>query len=219
MLSKFDSSCIAGISRLIYTPERHDWTLRLCTQYSSLVSLSVYIEFHSSTSWQSTIASLFTILSHLKQLLYLKLWGRELSSELSALPSPKPLSVQLPSVRALDLGLTVNSHDQIEWLNLANTLPNCQGIHLHYHDCTACKVETHYFTEGLADYVHKDYNEVHLPAALNCLRTTLSLLHQGIHPSKLIFAYGPYHTELDKPFGFEKCSFEQLMLKFPASQQ
>ena len=133
-LSELERSCIVDLPRIFYFPERHDKVLRLLPLFTSLVSLTLKISVTTETPLESTVVPLFTALSKLKQLLYLNLGvyfeatgHSSAPSTAPSAPPPRPLSVQLPSVRALDLELFTTSHSQVRWLNLAHTLPKLRG--------------------------------------------------------------------------------------------
>ncbi len=221
-LSELERSCIVDLFQISYNPKWHDKVLRLLPLFTSLVSLTLDFSVTTETPLESTVVPLFTALSKLKQLLYLNLGvyfeatgHSSAPSTAPSAPPPRPLSVQLSSVRALDLELFTTSHSQVRWLNLAHTLPNCEGIFLKgWSHCTACNVCLLDFTEDLADYVDNHRFEgggggggVQQAVAINCLRTTLSELHPGVHPSKLLFGYGPnwFRNEM---------SLEQLQSSF-----
>lgn len=79
----------------------------------------------------------------------------------------------LPSVRALDLELTITDHDQIEWLNLGRMLPNLEAIHLTNFNCEKCDI-------SLGDY--SEYNIVKRFTAFHCFHKNVPRLHSDGFP-------------------------------------
>ena len=167
---------------------------RFCHQFSSLVSLSV------KCFGASKLGSLFVALSTLPQLVHLGLslnWSFEDEEEnqlAEQQPPRRPLvSVELTSVRALNLNLSISSHLHLQWLNLAVTLPRLEAIQLMSFSCDSCKID-------LLSYIYRGYNKNTSPnisTALKCLCTTLPLIHPGVSHNQ-IFLGGDdenYHYE------------------------
>ncbi len=156
----------------------------LCQQFPSLTSLSV------KCSGPAHLRPLFTILSHLQQLVHLslrlKLTGNQTEEEL------RPLA-QLTSVRALDLRLEFTSHSQVQWLNLQQTLPHCQAIHLKTFRCTSCDISFYGYIHGV-----NKANPIRRSKALKCLRDTLSQLHTGVHSEQITSGYWEPYLSLDQ---------------------
>ncbi|KAH9391210.1 hypothetical protein TYRP_006808 [Tyrophagus putrescentiae] len=148
-------------------------------KFTSLTSLKLQV-------FPSEINDLFTALSQLPQLVHLML--RVDLSEITT--QPRPL-VQLTSVRALDLQLTISDHFQVHWLNLQQTLPDLQAIQLMQFGCTGCNVT-------LFNYKHRLYTEVLLPTisnAFKCLHVTLPQLHWSVNSEQIILGdCSPYPT-------------------------
>ena len=156
----------------------------LCQQFPSLTSLSV------KCTDPAQLRQLFTTLAHLQQLVHLnfeiQLTGNQTEEEL------RPLA-QLTSVRALDLSLSITSHSQVPWLNLQQTLPHCQALHLKTFRCTNCDIGLYGNIHG----VHKA-NPIRRSKALKCLRDTLSQLHTGVHSEQITSGYWEPYLSLDQ---------------------
>ena len=159
----------------------------LCQQFPSLTSLGV------KCTDPAQLRPLFTTLSHLQQLVHLSLeinlTGNLTEEEL------RPLA-QLTSVRALDLRLELTSHSQVQWLNLQQTLPHCQAIHLKTFRCTSCDISFY----GYIHSVNKA-NPIWRSKALKCLRDTLSQLHTGVHSEQITLGYCEPYLSLEQIIG------------------
>ena len=147
----------------------------LISQFRSLASL---------TFWSvepTEVGQLFSDLSQLYQLIHLN-FGVDFSEneeeELPPLPA-RPL-VQLNSVRALELRLRINSHSQVEWLNLSQTMPNLKTIYINYFRCVICKVKL-----GVC---RGDLFLLSSPPTLGCLRSSLFNLHPGVPLKRFILS-------------------------------
>ena len=149
-------------------------------KFTSLTSLK--LDIYPSKK----IEDLFTALSQLPQLVHLML-----RVDLSEITTQSRPLVQLTSVRALDLQLTISDHFQVHWLNLQQTLPDLQAIQLMQFGCTGCNVT-------LFNYQHRLYTEVSLPTisnAFKCLHATLPQLHWGVNSERIILGNrSPYPT-------------------------
>ncbi len=154
----------------------------LCRHFSSLTSLTLFTQKPAEE-----METLFQAVAQLPNLVHLELvafFPESPSVEEERLPF-RPLT-QLPSVRALDLFLLINSHAQVEWLNLGWTLPNCQAIHLRLFSCKACRV---YFTFEFCSDDAQNFGLVPVHTkALECYKAALHKLHRGVHPKKIILA-------------------------------
>ncbi len=151
----------------------------LCQQFPSLTSLSV------KCTDPAHLRPLFTALSHLQHLVHLsleiELTGNQTEEELRSL-------AQLTSVRALDLSLSITSHSQVPWLNLQQTLPHCQAIHIMAFDCDSCNI-------GLYNYLYDDAETVGRSKALECLRGALPKLHKGVCRKQITVSFDePCHS-------------------------
>ncbi len=94
------------------------------SKFPSLTSLALELPLADA-------ADLFTKLANLRQLFHLnlsiKFWNAE-----------KQDLCPLPSVKGLELLFTCESHDQLEWLNLPQTMPHLQAIGINYFICQSC---------------------------------------------------------------------------------
>ncbi len=148
--------------------------LPLCDQLSALTSLDVII--HSTE-----VVALFTSLTQLSQLVHLFLNVDFDVIFPNEQPLP-PLTVQLTSVRAVDLHLRITAHSEVKWLNLQWTMPNLQVINLQNIHCTSCDIR-------LINYLRDEYNEYSTPssyAAVKCLRATFTRLHSTLPHGQII---------------------------------
>ncbi len=161
-----------GIGSLDYD---RDHIPLLCQQLPSLTTLSVRcIE-------TPQLPRLFTALTQLQQLVYLKLnvdFGKCLLAE-----NRQSMS-QLNSVQTLYLGLYSSSHSQVQWLNLQWTLPNCQVIRLVNYNCLNCKT-IFYNTDNIKSFISNK------ASTFNCLRRSFS----GVPPERITLGSSePYFT-------------------------
>ncbi len=158
----------------------------LCQQFSSLASLPV------KCTDPAQLRPLFTTLAHLQQLVHLsldiQLTENQTEEEL------RPLA-QLTSVRALDLHLTVTSHSQVRWLNLQQTLPNCQAIHFKTFKCSRCDIILHSYLQDAYDS-----DPIRRSNAFKCLRHSLSQLHTGVHREQITLGYWEPYPSLEQIF-------------------
>ncbi|KAH9391126.1 hypothetical protein TYRP_006721 [Tyrophagus putrescentiae] len=159
----------------------------LCQQFPSLTSLGV------KCTDPAQLRPLFTTLSHLQQLVHLSLeinlTGNLTEEEL------RPLA-QLTSVRALDLRLELTFHSQVQWLNLQQTLPHCQSLHLKTFRCTSCDISFYGYIHGV-----NKANPIRRSKALKCLRDTLSQLHTGVHSEQITLGYCEPYPSLEQIIG------------------
>ncbi len=134
----------------------------LCSQFRSLTSLTL------STIASTEVGPLFSDLSQLHQLIRLsfRVYFSEVKEDELPLPA-RPL-VQLNSVRALELGLRITSHSQIEWLNLSWTMPSLKTIQIEMFNCGSCQLE--FDCEDFED-------EVNFSGFFHCFRSSLFNLH------------------------------------------
>ncbi len=160
-----------GWAPLYYTA---DQVPLLISQFRSLTSLEIH-------GFESThVGPLFTDLSQLPQLIHLK-FGIDFSEvKEDELPLPARPLVQLNSVRALELRLRINSHSQVEWLNLSQTMPNLKTIYIDYFRCVSCKVEL-----GVC---RRESSLLSSPPALGCFRSFLFNLHPGVRLKRFILS-------------------------------
>ena len=156
----------------------------LCQQFPSLTSLGV------KCTDPAHLQPLFTALSHLQQLVHLsldiELTGNQTEEEM------RPMA-QLTSVRALDLRLQLTSHSQVPWLNLQQTLPHCQAIHVKNFKCGRCRINLVRYFRGAFDE-----DPMLRSNALKCLRGTLSQLHTGVHSEQITSGYMEPYLSLDQ---------------------
>ncbi len=146
----------ADISNLVFFP--------------NLTSLSLYFS-------PSEHGHLFTALSQLHQLLQLKLEVNFLNRDPEHQFSPP--QAQLLSVKALDLLLLLNSHSEVHLLNLPETMPNLQAIHLSGNYCKSCKTKC-----SQTELTDNNFNR-------NCPRDVLQVLHHstGLPLNRLSYYY------------------------------
>ncbi|KAH9394770.1 hypothetical protein TYRP_004827 [Tyrophagus putrescentiae] len=142
----------------------------LCSQFRSLTSLSI-------EGIVTDVVPLFTALSQLHQLVHLGLevvlWRDE------ELPPPALPLAQLTTLKALELSLSIDSHSQVQWLNLPVTMANLQTILIEWFYCRSCGVDT-------ATYSLKDSPPLNSLKALNCFKSSLFTLHWGVPMNRLI---------------------------------
>ncbi len=137
--------------------------------FSSLTSLYVF-SFETSH-----VGPLWTAFSQLKQLIHLDITVNfqkhsEIHSERELPLPPRPLA-QLSSLQALDLTLIYTSHSQVSWLNLQQTMPHLQAIHLPNFVCELC------FRKQKTHIAHNS----------ECLTALLANLHPGVSNEKISF--------------------------------
>ena len=169
--------CLKGLSFKNFMPFQHG------QQFPSLTSL----QLGGYPGWSPPeVKTLFTALSQLPQLVHFLL-----SVDLSDLNDSSPcLLTQLSSVRALDLNLYIESHSQVQWLNLQWTLPNCQAINFVGYDCNGCGID-------ISDYLNGSFSKKHR-VSLECLRANLSKIHAGIPANRIVLNNRkPYPTAED----------------------
>ncbi|KAH9392992.1 hypothetical protein TYRP_006091, partial [Tyrophagus putrescentiae] len=162
-----------------------------CSQFRSLTSISI------SSITVTDVVPLFTALSQLHQLVHLRLsvdlWSRE------ELPPPARSLAQLNTVRALELCLSIDSHSQVQWLNLPKTMPNLQAIYIEWFSCHSCGVR---FSCGEEEDELLPLSPLNSSSALNCLKSSLFTLHCGVPMNRLIL-----------PSDVEFVSAEKLLLQ------
>ncbi len=130
--------------------------LSRCTSFPNLTLLSL-------SFFPSEHGHLFPALSQLHQLLQLNLRTFFFTMD----PELPTLRAHLPSVKALDLYLSLDSHLQVNWLNLPETMPNLQAMHLNIANCRSCEAKC------LQDKLPANISE------RNCLRDVLQDLHHS----------------------------------------
>ncbi len=163
----------------------------LCSQFRSLTSLSIF--GIASTK----VVPLFTALSQLHQLVHLQL-GVDLWRNEELPPPARPLA-QLNTLRALELSLSIDSHSEVQWLNLPVTMPNLQTIYIVDFYCFGCNVE-------IGSYFNRNWSPLNSSKTLNCLQSSLFTLHCGVPLNRLIF-------HLD-----EECISAEILLLQSASE-
>ena len=158
----------------------------LCGQFPSLTSLPV------RCTDPAQLRPLFTALAHLQQLVHLsldiQLTENQTEEEL------RPLA-QLTSVRALDLHLSITSHSQVRWLNLQQTLPNCQAIHFKTFKCSRCDIILYSYLQDAYDS-----DPIRRSNAFKCLRHSLSQLHTGVHREQITLGYWEPYPSVEQIF-------------------
>ena len=165
----------------------YDQVPLLCQQFPSLTSLAV------KCTDPTHLRPLFTTLAfHLQQLVHLYL-GIELSENQNNELGPL---AQLTSVRALDLSLSITSHSQVQWLNLQQTLPHCQAIHIKAFDCVSCGI-------GLNNYLQFEYDAdlIRSFKAFECLSGALLKLHTGVRREQIIMGFYRPYSSIDQLMG------------------
>ncbi|KAH9391688.1 hypothetical protein TYRP_022706, partial [Tyrophagus putrescentiae] len=145
----------------------------LCHQFSSLTSISVKIE------QMPEIGPVFTALAQLPRLVHLKVnFFARFYNQKHQTVSLESLLKPLISVRALDLYFSISVHSQLNWLNLTQTLPNLQAIHVYNFFCQHCNVShKNHFDSGARRYTK--YTTPNMATAIQCLRATLGQLHSN----------------------------------------
>ncbi len=144
-----------------------------CSQFRSLTSISI------SSFTVTDVVPLFTALSQLHQLVHLRLSVYLKSDE--ELPPPARSLAQLNTVRAFQLCLGIDSHSQVQWLNLPKTMPNLQAICINLFSCDSCGVR---FSCGEEE--DEPSSPLNSSSALNCLKFSLFTLHCGVPLNRLI---------------------------------
>lgn len=154
------------------------YLMHLGSHFTSLTSLSLYVN-------PRHFKQLFTSLLPLTQLVHLRLEIDALNEneveddddlddnkfKFDLFSRPQ---VQLKSVKALDLELTITDHSQVPWFSLQWTLPNLQCIYIDWLDCKSCKVNSQTLC-----------NQHLVSESLTCFRSILSNLHPSVHPSQI----------------------------------
>ena len=158
-----------------------------CSQFCSLTSI-IFINRYDMTD----VVPLFTSLSQLHQLVHLAL-GVNLRSGVELPLQAHPLA-QLNTVRALELSLSIDSHSEVQWLNLPVTMPNLQSIFIEWFSCGYCRVR-------IDHDINRNSSLLNSSSAFNCLQSSLFKLHCGVPLNRLIL-------RLDKEF----VSAEKLLL-------
>ncbi|KAH9392791.1 hypothetical protein TYRP_005879, partial [Tyrophagus putrescentiae] len=157
-----------GWSYLDYTRDR---VPLLCSQFLSLTSIFI------NGIVMTDVVPLFTSLSQLHQLVHLGLGVYLWSGEELPLQA-RPLA-QLNSLRALELRLNIDSHSQVQWLNLPVTMPNLQTIFIEWFSCGSCGVKIY-------RYIIRNSSPLNSSKAINCLPSSLFTLHSGVPLNRLI---------------------------------
>ncbi|KAH9402794.1 hypothetical protein TYRP_015551 [Tyrophagus putrescentiae] len=159
-----------------YPPYRSDHVPLLCSHFRSLTSV---------TNWQmdsTKVGELFSNLSPLYQLIHLEIVVY--FNRVKEIP-PRPLA-QLNSLRALELNLHIASHSQIEWLNLAGTMPNLKIIYIKMFECGSCGVRFTSYSWG----PRNSSPFLNSSPALDCFRASLFNLHPGVPLKRIILDSG-----------------------------
>ncbi len=174
----FKRHCV-GLSHLYREINTYnDDVSRICFQFSFITSLDIGVISYEN------IRHFFNSFSLLKQLVHLKFTFLTSYYKNTFKYHPRPVS-QLTSVLALDLHLTIPTHEVVEWLNLQWTLPNLQTIHLIEYRCRNCDIHIgqglHLFTG-----VDKSLSETEKIECLKCLGETLPKLHSSVYHMKKI---------------------------------
>lgn len=156
----------------------------LCERFRSLTSLAV------CRVAEAQVGPLFTDISSLAKLAHLQLevnfergeeGQRAAEDEGEEAELPEPPTSRSPSTRALELKLVITSHEQVQWLNLAWTLPALQAIHLMDFQCRQCRVSLRDFLLG------RYHREASLSTtARKCLQETLTSLHSAVPRRRII---------------------------------
>ena len=164
--------------------------LRLCGEFRFLTSLSI------KKVWSTEVGQLFTALSQLQQLVHLGagiVWDNK---KVPAAPRPpRPLS-QMNSLQALEVLLFIDSHSDVEWLNLPWTMPNLQTIYTSSFCCASCKVSFFGWRSSTLSLLTS-------PSALPCFQHSLFTLHSGVPLNRVILGFP----------GAESISAEKLLLQ------
>lgn len=177
-LLKLSQPLRESITRLSYYPiyNRMLDLPRVCASFPNLTSLSLRFR-------DLLVAQVFTALAELTQLFHLKL-NIDFTSKWSTilLPPSNFLTPMLPSVKAFELGVTVFSHSQLEWLNIPQKIPNVKAFHFVSLDCKACP-----FNSFVSDMLK-------CGSSRDCLRANLCYLlnRTGLSSDKFIFHDGNY---------------------------
>ena len=166
----------------------------LCRHFPSLNTLTLSVQ-----AAPRPIRALFAALSSLPRLVHLALdMTRELTSFTTeevvnvenelGLQQQQQTPVQLRSLRALDLELSITSSNLPQWLNLPAAMPQLQAIHLKQFYCGSRSTDLCYFLKKktrLSSYL----------ADLKFYQSTLPLLHPGIpHEQFILGEEEPYPT-------------------------
>ncbi|KAH9407340.1 hypothetical protein TYRP_012892 [Tyrophagus putrescentiae] len=204
-------------SRIVHFELDDDWldlfdATRLCNQFLSLTSLDI------SLIQLTDIGPLFTDLSQLHQLVNLVLVvdpesdeegeEDEEEDEEEIPPEPRPLA-QMNSLRSLELCLKIESHSEIEWLNLPETMPDLKTIYIWRFNCRGCDV--------LIDRYNGDSSDLHSSKALNCLQSSLFKLHGGVPMNRLILRSDKEFVSAEKLLLLQSPTTDQLSVDSVAS--
>lgn len=165
----------------------------LCTNLTSLSTFNVYIA-------PIRARQTFDQLSNLSRLVHLQFETHFTRNKPKVSDRDRPATA-LPSVKALDLELTITSHSQVAWWSLPYVLPNLQSIHIFYFRCKACNINSYE-----AIYLAKDSKK---KRALRCLRALLSNLHSGVPLNRIILYTDFLMTDT--------CSAEGLLTNTPSN--
>ncbi len=165
---------------------------RLCRHFPSLNTLSLSVQAASRP-----IRALFAALSSLPQLVHLALeMTRGYTSWTAAeegllgneLGQQQQTPVQLRSLRALDLELSITSSNLPSWLNLPAAMPQLQALHLKQFCCVSRSTE-------LCKFLRQKASSSSYSTDLEYFRSTLPLLHPGVPHERVILGYmKPYPT-------------------------
>lgn len=130
------------------------------------------------SSKERSLSDHFTALSRLPKLVHLDLSMNFLENGDPFLDVSlvRPVAV-LSSVQVLDLKLTINDHNQVEWLNLGRKMPNLEMLCLSSFKCNSCHVAF-----GCKNIAKQEETE---KTVLKCLRKVLPKLHSGLSMSRV----------------------------------
>ncbi|KAH9388384.1 hypothetical protein TYRP_023552 [Tyrophagus putrescentiae] len=142
----------------------------LCAQLSSLISIHVAVDKIVK------IVPLFTALAQLSCLVHLELNIFESKiNQIDKIHLPVSSLKILPSIRALDLSLLINSHTHLNWINLKRVFPRLKAIHVLNFHCYACNVS--YINENDSDVVmYTEHTNPNFATVIKCFRATLDQL-------------------------------------------
>ena len=152
----------------------------LCGQCLSLTSIGVHVDE------EAEVAPLFTALAQLPRLVHLKMvYLRFLSRQNNQADAPEFPLASMPSVRALDLNLNISSHSQVNLLNLGQTMPRLQAIHVVNLRCAHCNVS--YLDNNYVNVrMYSEQTNPNLATAIECFRSTLGQLHPNVPYDRII---------------------------------
>lgn len=103
---------------------------------------------------------------------------------------PQPLSSALPSVKVLQLSVTLTSHADLQWLNLSATMPSLQAVHFSVYSCAKCDVHSCSYDGKIP--LSQRQEEQEQQATWQCFQAVLSQLVQQtpLPPERITFNVG-----------------------------